>query len=341
MNEKKGEFHPESELSRELTPDVEINRRLERYHKAKIRSQTVSNFILHNRPDLVKVGNEVKSCGSWLLFRHFFTVGKFRLIGGITCDKHLLCLLCAIRRAAGQLAAYMEKVNFIFQERRDLKLCLITLTVVNGDDLSERFLHLVNGVKTLMQRRRYIVNGVRAKHTVLTAVQGAVWTFEVTNKGNGWHPHVHILAMVDKSIDLGIVDQATKKKTDFGAFQNALIEEWKDICGDSKIVDVREVDKEGEGRIGAFCEVFKYALKSNDMKVPDQVEAWECLKGKRLIGSCGLLFGVKVPENKSDSIEEDLALLPYVDMIYRHSDTFGYQVDHVSSAQQTGEHEKS
>src|SRR5664279_1847921 len=87
-------------------------------------------------------------------------------------------------------------------------------------------------------------------------LEGAVYTYEVTNKGNQWHPHIHILALVPDYVDLGFVDPETGKKTRFGAFQDALIEEWKEITGDSMIVDAREVGTTDDSRIGAFCEVF-------------------------------------------------------------------------------------
>ena len=48
------------------------------------------------------------SCGDYLLFRHFFTVDKVKLHAAQFCKAHLLCPLCAIRRGAKALAAYLD-----------------------------------------------------------------------------------------------------------------------------------------------------------------------------------------------------------------------------------------
>ena len=106
-----------------------------------------------------------------------------------------------------------------------------------------------------------------------------------------------------------------------------MIEEWKEITEDSKIIDVRPVSEERENkdRVGAFCEVFKYALKTSDMEVQDQFEAYTQLKGKRLIRSFGNLFGVKVQEDLNDDIETELEAERWVDVLFNWSEMFGYQ----------------
>ena len=32
-------------------------------------------------------------------------------------------------------------------------------------------------------------------------IDGCVYSYEITNKGNGWHPHIHMVALVDDWID--------------------------------------------------------------------------------------------------------------------------------------------
>ena len=96
----------------------------------------------------------------------------------------------------------------------------------------------------------------------------------------------------------------------------------------------------GEGiqgtRLQALIEVFKYALKMNRIdkdhetdsqeNVRIQVEAYQILRGRRMIGSFGSLWGVKVPENLNDQPLTD-AELPYVDLVYQYSGVnFGYQL---------------
>lgn len=316
-------------LADETTPGEVLENRLERYAKAKKRSESVLKYIIHlinsypqaEKPDfnqleyreLLKIRRQLKECGAFLLFRHYFTAGRHRLIGGCTCKRHLLCMLCAVRRAARQLAAYLKKVNQVLSQDSNQKLVLITLTVKNGDDLLERYKHLTKSLRVLTDRRKNILSGERKSFTVFTEIQGAVWTFEATNKGNGWHPHCHMLAMVDGSLDVK-------------AFQETLSQEWKEVSKDSFIVDVRPIIENNDNdRIGAFCEVFKYALKTNDMSVENQYQAHKKLRGKRLIASLGTLYNVQVPESLNDEIEDELESLPYVDILFRYSEYLGYQ----------------
>ena len=98
--------------------------------------------------------------------------------------------------------------------------------------------------------------------------------------------------------------------------QQEFSEYWHSITGDSMVLDVRRVKKEkGHGYSKAAAEVCKYALKFGDLSVEKTWEAFKVLKGKRLTGSFGLLWGVKIPDTMTDDIpDEDL---PYLEMLYK------------------------
>jgi hypothetical protein len=83
------------------------------------------------------------------------------------------------------------------------------------------------------------------------------------------------------------------------------------------IVDIRKVKKEkGLGYSKAAAEVCKYALKFGDLSVENTWEAFKVLKGKRLSGAFGSLYGVKIPENLADDMPDDKDL-PYLEMLYK------------------------
>ena len=84
------------------------------------------------------------------------------------------------------------------------------------------------------------------------------------------------------------------------------------------VVDVRRAKKKekGHGYSKAAAEVCKYALKFGDLSVENTWEAFKVLKGKRLTGSFGLLWGVKIPENLADEMPDDQDL-PYLEMLYK------------------------
>ena len=82
------------------------------------------------------------------------------------------------------------------------------------------------------------------------------------------------------------------------------------------VVDVRRAKREkGHGYSKAAAEVCKYALKFGDLSVEKTWEAFKVLKGKRLTGSFGLLWGVKIPDTMTDDMP--LEDLPYLEMLYK------------------------
>lgn len=243
-------------------------------------------------------------CGEYLLFRHYWTVDEIRLHQAEFCKQHLLCPLCAIRRATKQTAAYMERFNIITADQPQLIPAFMTYTVKNGPDLAERMAHLRKGLRTLTQRRKDIRTRGKGS-SEFGAVAGAVGTLEVTNRGKGWHPHAHMLVLLDRYVD-----------------QKALSAEWKSITGDSFVVGINRLDPDAEP-IEAFVEVFKYALKFSDL-TPSQIwHAARTLRGQRLLFSLGNFRGVDVPDQLTD---EPLEGLPYEEYFYRYLDGIGYSL---------------
>ena len=103
--------------------------------------------------------------------------------------------------------------------------------------------------------------------------------------------------------------------------QLALAAEWKNITGDSHIVDVRPISEDDP--VSGFIEVFKYAVKFSDQPPEDTVHAWLTLAGKRLLGSAGCFRGVEVPQDLLDD-SEGLDDLPFVTLFYRFLRQRGY-----------------
>lgn len=304
---KKESLQP-GDLLAEYQAEDSHSKRLGRYSSCKHRALIVAE-ILAKEPSYVKYYRKLKSCGDWLLYRNFYRLDLRRLIGGIHCDQHLLCPLCAIRRAARFMRSYSEKLNFVLSENKNLRPYLITLTVKNGFDLTERFLHLQKSLRKMISRRRKRLSTGRGTKTVLMYVKGAVWTYEVTYSEKGWHPHVHMIALSEEPISV-----------------QELRSEWFDLTGDSWVVDSRPIESYSQDDlIPALLEVFKYAVKLSGLPPEKQIEVWSNLKGRRLLGSFGCLWGVKVPSFKVDEIEEQLKDEPYVDEVYRYFSS-GYQL---------------
>ena len=277
--------------------------RIDRYSSARVRAKSMVSH-LRQTGQCDNERSAIASCGNYLLFHQYYTVGKVRLAAVKSCKKHLLCPLCAIRRGAKALKAYLDRLQVIQADRGALRPYLVTFTIKNGDDLDERFAHLHSAIKRLHERRRSYRKGLRgAPWTESARAEGAVWTYEVTNRGNGWHPHAHAIWLCESEPD-----------------QQSLSREWHAITGDSMILDVRPIT----GNVAdGFAEVFKYAMKFSELDLAQNVHAYQALRGRRLVGSFGCFRGVQVPEELTDELLEDL---PYIRLLYTFRDGAGYEL---------------
>lgn len=287
-----------SDLGREVQEGFQTNqlgKRLDRYGKARANALQFRDFLVEQQEH--KLADALGECGNYAVFRDYFTVGQIRLSRFCTCKKHLICPLCAIRRGAKALRVYLARVEALMSSDALLRPFMVTLTVKNGLDLGERFRHLASNLRTYHRRRS------RSRQTgeVLKA-KSAVWSYEFTNKGNGWHPHIHAVWLCHEAPD---------------PFK--LSEEWRQLTGDSYIVDVRPIDMADP--VAGFCEVFKYALKFADLPDRERLTAFYTLKGKRLQDSFGELRGLDVEPSDADELLEEL---PYIERFFRYVSGRGY-----------------
>lgn len=292
-----------AETSRGSDESDKLGARLDRYSTAKKRALVNLDTLRILQPvdDLSFVryqsaAAKLSTCGNYLEFRNYYTVGKTRLTKASFCKQHLICPLCAIRRGAKTLESYLARYRVIKKDNPTWKLSMITLTVVNGDDLAERFQHLHKSVQRIFKHRRKAINEGKSR-TEWRKVHGWVGTYEVTNKGKGWHPHAHIMVLHTSSFDY-----------------KAMQAEWKEITGDSHVLNVTAAMHPDEPERD-FLEVFKYAVKFSDLAPEQNIEAWDILRARRLLFSGGAFLGVVIPENLAD---EELDSLPYVELLYSY-----------------------
>jgi len=285
-----------------------INDKLLRYANAHSRALVQSDYIKYYvltqtidilKPKILKLQASINKCGSWLVLRNYFTINENRLISADFCKKHLLCPLCAIRRGAKYLAAYLPKYEQVIRDNKKIKAYMVTFTVKNGDDLAERVNHLQKSYRAMLKDARNYNYGKKGyKYVEACKAFGGVFSTEVKRgkNSNSWHPHLHMVWLCEEVPDF-----------------NKLAVEWKQYTGDSHVVDVSAFFGDP---VSSFSEVFKYALKFSDMTPEDTWIAYDVLKGKRLIDNFGLLRGIKVDEDLLDKpLDEDL---PYIDLFYSY-----------------------
>mgnify|MGYP003613934808 FL=1 len=110
--------------------------KVDRYSKAKKGALDVADYMA-TLPKHQAMAAKVHSCGDYLSFRHYWTVDKVRLHAASLCKKHLLCPLCAIRRGAKALKAYLDRWEVIKAKNPLLKPYLGTLTFKNRPNWAE------------------------------------------------------------------------------------------------------------------------------------------------------------------------------------------------------------
>jgi hypothetical protein len=150
-------------------------------------------------------------------------------------------------------------------------------------------------------------NQLRAKYTHQTEMfklSGGVFAYEFKrgSRSKDWHPHIHMLALLPKSSKIDI---------------SLLKREWRDITGDSSVINIKYADND------AYLEVFAYALKFSEMENSDRWDAFNILRRERLISSFGDLRGVDLPEDDNDDLLDSNEL--FVDVLYRWCLGRGYE----------------
>lgn len=261
--------------------------------------------------------SDLEECGNWLKFRDYYTVEELRLVAANFCQQHLLCPVCAIRRAAKYLAAYMQKIDYVRSQRPDATLVFYSYTIRNRRDLAGAVGHLLDCRKRLHQKRRNALRG--ASSCEFAKLSGGVEAVEVKRgAGSGWwHPHLHGVGLAESVPD-----------------RQALADEWHAITGDSHQVDVRPI---GDG-VKDLCEVFKYALKFSALSVEDNWNAFEELFGRRLLFSWGDLFGVQVPDDLTDGLLADE--LPFIELFFRYCEDGAYALVRAGASNHDHDHQQ-
>ncbi|MDQ7091973.1 MAG: protein rep [Methylococcales bacterium] len=298
---------------------LSVFKRVERYGKAKKNNLELVEYLEelmlvdevrfgHANPFVEKIYDRMERCASWLTFRHYYDHNKNRLTSANFCGKHLLCQPCAIRRGAQKLKAYHGKIEHVLKENPKLKAYLLTFTVKNGDNLMERFEHLQKSIQLLFQRRKkYLKSPGQRMFTEFSKVKGSVFSYETPKSKDGetWHPHCHMLVLCENPPEMGFVDVETGKGT-------GLRSEWFGITGDSFMLDIRR--NEGQDLIGMCMEVMKYAVKFSCQEPEDTWKCFQVLNHRRLFGSMGNMWGVKVPISMLDEKLDG----PYVEYMFRY-----------------------
>ena len=251
--------------------------------------------LLHKVHRNDRLSDKLRSCATSLVFEYDpeanDNLEMYLMRSGNFCDKTILCPLCASRRAYRLVMSYMSRADAVMTSHQHLRPYMLTLTVKSGADLQERFSHLKNSFTRYLARRQNGLKGGRAKSCELTKAVAGAYAYEVTHtQGIGWHPHLHMVLLVDPALPI-----VFPQNNDRAARQSVLAKEWLDVTGDSFIVDCRPIAYHGgdtKALQKGLAEVFKYALKASQLDPVNTMEVSRVFARKQLCGCFGSFRGL-------------------------------------------------
>ena len=227
----------------------------------------------------LKKAYRVEECGTLLSFKKIEEDLK-KLFKANFC-KDRLCPMCSWRRSMkifGQVSKVMDRAL----EDKEYRFLFLTLTVKNctGEELSKVIDKMFKSLELLFKRKE-------VKNIVIGYFRGLEVTHNLDKNSKDYdtyHPHFHIILMVNKSYFNQSREYISQKKW---------TELWKDCLkvDYTPIVNVKAFKTASKEQTRkSICEVAKYTVKDNDylfedIKMTDNTVAIlnNALKGRRLI----------------------------------------------------------
>jgi len=291
------------EIVEKYTPKKDLNRKAADYIAKHISLKSVVRF---------------ETCSSWM---HFLTNGEMsarRLHRTDSCGNRF-CPICTWKTAkkdAIKISVIMEAVKFI--EQKDYLFLTLTAPNCKGEDLKEEIDRFNKAVNKLFKRRNVekVVKGYIRKLEVTTDQEPYV-TDELYHRKKDYydlrgikvgdpnptfdtyHPHVHIIVVVNKSYFNMPSEFISKAKW---------LEMWRECMDDKSItqVDARKVSERGSSN--AVLEVAKYSAKGSDLYHSEKVfdTFYIGLKRRQLLVYSGMCkdYAKKYENGKLDHFKE-------------------------------------
>ena len=110
----------------QITMDSNANHRarITRFSELRQHSRDMSSWLYHQQEKVRGIddpnakllfqrlghfANDLRGCGSQLLFKHYYTQDSYRLAHMRSCRRHMLCRFCSSIRATKQAMSYHAK----------------------------------------------------------------------------------------------------------------------------------------------------------------------------------------------------------------------------------------
>ena len=259
-----------------------------------------------------RISYRIGHCGERLVFRapdcECDPHARPSLVGANLCT-HRMCHHCARLRSRKLAGRVRDRVG----ELRDggiARYALLTLTYRDSASLEGCIDHCWRDFRKLRDRRLW------------EPVLGSVATIEIKRgeRSGLWHPHLHVLVARPSCwclrgrhpYDDGPLCVHGRVCCPHALNQCCLVDAWREITGDSYVVDIRAVRADSEGDMGgAIREVVKYCTKLTEADsaegedgLSDVLELHRAIRGRRLLVTTGVFRGLKEPESAEELLED-------------------------------------
>ncbi len=196
-----------------------------------------------------------------------------------------VCLECAGRMKGKLLAKYQKAIPKL-KECYKRKLRLVTLTLKNVPELQAPDFNAISQIKEAFYR-------LRKRPLLRKKIYGGVYGVEATNKGKGWHVHIH--ALISSEF---IKDACKEMKQAKNSREEKILERekcahckskclrrlWQEETG-SSVVDIKKADTE------AIIEVIGYIAKPLSTKNAELLfEWWLVMKNRPFLKPFGEFY---------------------------------------------------
>lgn len=271
-----------------ITPKKDLNRKAADYIEKHI---------------TVKAINRFETCRSWMHHLTNKEMSVKRLHNTDACGNRFcpICTWATAKKDAIKISVMMEAV----QALEDKEFLFLTLTApnVSGEELRDEIDRFNKGVNRLFKRRNVerVVKGYIRKLEVTTDQEKLI-TEELYKRKkdyydlrglkvgdpnptyNTYHPHMHIIVVVNKSYFGGSREFISKTEW---------LEMWRSCMKDNSItqVDVKKVRATEKSNSNAVLEIAKYSAKGSDLYHSEKVfdTFYGALKRRQLIVFSGMM----------------------------------------------------
>lgn len=165
----------------------------------------------------------------------------------------------------------------------------VTLTIQNSED-PEQLREIRKGWGKLRRRK-----------LIASKIKGGVATFEITNKGNGWHPHIHAVADC-RWLSLNVPEPLRRDPPEICEEKKQLAQKelsavWAECINQPiAVVHVRRVYEPGS----VAREILKYCMKGTELiESPDPIAPMlRVLRKSRMLSGWGSLHPLPSPDEE-------------------------------------------